>query len=130
MKKLILVLMLVCMYSCSTNNNKKYDSKEVQRTQSVTDNKDEKTCIMSGTLTLGHEVRSFKPDNSDEEYWIVDKTGTLSEKYDELTGGVKNGKPVYATLKLEYQGKWDDGFAAEYPGVYFVKEIIEMKITD
>lgn len=47
--------------------------------------------------------------------------------YDELTGGVKNGKPVEAILKLEYNGKCDDGFAAEYSGVYFVREVISLK---
>lgn len=81
---------------------------------------------MSGIVCIGHEVRSFKPDGSKEEYWLIDKTGQLSQKYDSLTGGVKNGKPVHATLKLEYNGVWDDGFAAEYPGVYFVREIVEL----
>lgn len=81
---------------------------------------------MSGIVSIGHEVRSFKPDGSKDEYWIIDKTGKLCQKYDSLTGGVKNGKPVRTTLKLEYNGVWDEGFAAEYPGVYFVREIIEL----
>lgn len=81
---------------------------------------------MKGTLTIGHEVRSFLPDNGSNEFWIVDKTGRLSTMYDKITKGQKNGKPVKATLKVEYNGKWDDGFAAEYPGVYFVREIISM----
>lgn len=81
---------------------------------------------MSGIVYIGHEVRSFKPDGSKKEYWLIDKTGELNQKYDSLTGGVKNGKPVHATLKLEYNGVWDDGFAAEYPGVFFVREIVEL----
>lgn len=81
---------------------------------------------MKGTVTIGHEVRAFMPDNGSDEFWIVDKTGRLETMYDKMTNGLKNGKPVKATLKLEYNGKWDDGFAAEYPGVYFVREIISM----
>lgn len=81
---------------------------------------------LSGTLCIGHEVRSFKPDGCDEEFWIVDKTGRLNDTYDKVTKGEKNGKPVRATLKLEYNGVWDDGFAAEYSGVYLVREILSV----
>lgn len=79
---------------------------------------------LSGTLCIGHEVRSFIPDGSNEEYWIIDKTDRLNEIYDKITNGTKNGQPVRATLKLEYNGVWDDGFAADYSGVYFVREIL------
>lgn len=81
---------------------------------------------LSGTLCIGHEVRSFKPDGCDEEFWIVDKTGRLNEIYDKVTKGVKNGKPVSATLRMEYNGVWDDGFAAEYSGVYLVREVLSV----
>lgn len=80
---------------------------------------------LSGEVRIGHEVRSFRPENSDKEYWLVDKTGTLTEIYDRKTGGQKNGKPLQMMLKLEYNGKWDDGFAADYDGVYFVREVLD-----
>ncbi len=82
---------------------------------------------LEGVLCMGHEVRSFKPDGSEEEFWFVDKTGTLDDLYDKTTGGQKNGKPVKATLKVEYNGKWDDGFAADYDGVYLVREILRLE---
>lgn len=90
--------------------------------------REDELITMSGTLRIGHEVRSFVPDGSGEDFWIVDKTGTLSGKYDALTGGVKNGKAVSAKLRLEYNGKWDDGFAAEYDGVYFVREVVALSL--
>ena len=105
-----------------------FDENSIEFTeQGVLDPSSDILYTMSGTVRIGHEVRSFQPANSDEEFWLVDKTGTLNAMYDELTGGVKNGKPVEATLKLEYNGKWDDGFAAEYSGVYFVREVISLK---
>lgn len=82
---------------------------------------------MKGTLCIGHEVRSFRPEGLAEEYWIVDKTGKLEDLYDEITGGQKSGVPVKATLKLEYNGKWDTGFAEDYDGVFFVREIVDVK---
>lgn len=44
---------------------------------------------MTGELSIAPEVYSFRPDGSDEEYWIVDKTGRLEAMYDEATGGRK-----------------------------------------
>ena len=41
----------------------------------------------SGTLIIGPEVRSFKPDGSQDTYWVIDKTGKLYQKYDRVTGG-------------------------------------------
>lgn len=82
---------------------------------------------MKGEMSLAHEVRSFRPDGTDDEYWIVDKTGRLEDMYDKITGGQKNGTPVDVTLRLEYNGKWDTGFAEDYDGVFFVREIVEIK---
>lgn len=82
---------------------------------------------LSGTLRIGHETRSFKPENSNDEFWVVDKTGKLYTLYDQVTKGTKNGEPIKATLKVEYNGKWKDGFAASYAGVYFVREIISLE---
>lgn len=102
------------------------DSQAVQHGSEAGKSTDE-LYVLSGTVCIGHEVRSFKPEDSDEEFWLVDKTGKLNEIYDKKTNGMKNGKPLYVTLKVEYNGKWDDGFAADYSGVYFVREILECK---
>ncbi len=81
---------------------------------------------LEGELRVAHEVRSFVPAGSDKEYWFVDKTGVLLDMYDRVTGGQKNGRPVKAVLKVEYNGKWDDGFAEQYDGVYLVREVISV----
>lgn len=44
---------------------------------------------MKGEMSLAHEVRSFRPEGTDDEYWIVDKTGRLEDMYDKITGGQK-----------------------------------------
>lgn len=82
---------------------------------------------LKGSLCIGHEVRSFKPEGSKQEYWIVDKTKSLNDLYDKATKGNKNGKTVQAILKLEYNGKWKDGFAADYSGVFFVREVVDLR---
>ncbi len=83
--------------------------------------------LETGLLRIGHEVRSFTPDGGTAEYWFVDKTGRLEEAYEAWTRGNQSGKAVKARLKVEYNGKWDDGFAADYDGVYWVREIIGLE---
>ena len=83
---------------------------------------------VKGTLTIGHEVRSFTAENDSMAYWIVDKTGELTQKYDNVTKGVKNGTPVYAELEVVDMGKSDEGFAADYDGVYQVMKINKIAI--
>lgn len=80
---------------------------------------------MTGELSIAPETYSFRTDGSDEEYWIVDKTGRLEAMYDEATGGRKDGTPIKVTLRLEYNGKWDTGFAELYDGVFLVREIFK-----
>lgn len=128
MKNSLLLVLLLGLSACTGTNDKKNSDTIGRNVQSLdTDSLVVgNTYTLSGTVCIGHEVRSFKPDGMELEYWIVDKSGKLTELYDKATDGVKNGKPLHATLKLEYNGKWDDGFAAEYPGVYIVKEVISV----
>lgn len=88
-----------------------------------------KVLQVSGTLTIGHEVRTFLPTGSTTAYWIVDRTGQLLQAYDELTSGIKNGKPVHAELEVIDMGQSDDGFARDYAGVYHVTKIKKLEAT-
>lgn len=82
-----------------------------------------KTQTVKGRLSIGPEVRSFIPEGSDDAYWVIDETGELYQKYDKVTGGVKNGVPVYAELQVEDTGKSNEGFSAGYKSVYKVYKI-------
>lgn len=85
--------------------------------------------VTEGTLVFAHETRSFTPSGSPVSYWVVDKTGKLSEYYDRLTGGVKNGTPVYAELEVVDMGKSDEGFAKSYESVYQVVRINGLSLS-
>lgn len=86
----------------------------------------QKTRSVKGELILAHEVRSFTATGDSTAYWVVDKTGELTRQYDELTGGSKNGTPVYVEMEVLDMGKSDEGFAADYAGIYKVCKIIQM----
>ncbi len=83
---------------------------------------------VKGRLIIGHEVRSFTAEGDSCSYWIIDQTEELMQKYDEITKGTKNGTPVYVELDVIDMGKTDEGFAADYEGVYSVTKI--KKITN
>lgn len=82
---------------------------------------------VKGTLTIAHETRSFRDEKNQKEYWILDQTGQLYEKYDSLTQGIKNGIPVEAELFVKEQETNKDGFAADYAGTYQIIKIINLK---
>lgn len=83
---------------------------------------------VSGTLRLGHEVRSFTNLEDGKEYWIVDKSGKLMAEYKKIIGTeVINNQPVSAKLKIQKIEKRPDGFGKKYAGTYEVKEIISLK---
>lgn len=82
---------------------------------------------VKGILTLAHETRSFIDASNQKEYWIVDQTRQLYEKYDSLTQGTKNGIPVEAELFVKEKETAKDGFAADYAGTYQIIKIINLK---
>lgn len=89
---------------------------------------DRKAFTVKGELIIGHEVRSFVQEGEAAAYWIVDETRELMQKYDEITGGTKNGMPVHAELEVVDAGKAKDGFAADYAGVYRILKINRLSL--
>lgn len=83
---------------------------------------------VQGTLVMGHEVRSFTADGQDKEYWVIDKSGDLYKKYQEIAP-IEQGAyiPVRAELKVKELPKMQDGFGADYDGTYEVVEIISVQ---
>ena len=88
---------------------------------------DSKAFETEGTLVIAHEVRSFKPVGSSSEFWVVDKTGELYERYDAITQGIKNGTPVQAKMIVTDCGHSKEGFARGYDSVYEVVDILSIQ---
>lgn len=86
--------------------------------------------LLRGRVVLAHEVRAFIPEGDTVEYWIVDRSGALERAYDRVTDGQKNGKPAWAELKVRYKGPSDEGFAADYEGVFEVEEVLSVEKTE
>ena len=61
----------------------------------------QKSKTLEGQLTLGHEVRTFKPCGSDKTFWVSDKTGKLKEFYSKLTMGKKPYTPIFIEIEVK-----------------------------
>ena len=85
---------------------------------------------VEGILVIGHETRSLTVDGDTCRYWIVDKSDSLYRRYDRITGGIKNGKPVRARLQVADMGKPDGGFAEGYDKVLHVTGIESLSLQD
>ena len=119
MRKILLFLFCIFITACSENTEK----------------------VVSGTLTMGHEVRAFIEDGQNKEYWIIDKSGDLYKQYLQIAP-IEQGAyvpinaeikvkelPKMAEIKVKELPKMEDGFGAEYDGTYEVLEIISLYPT-
>ena len=105
MRKILLFLFCIFITACSENTEK----------------------VVSGTLTMGHEVRAFIEDGQNKEYWVLDKSDELYNQYQKIA--LKDNEayiPVKAQLKVIELPKMQEGFGAEYDGTYEVVEIISI----
>lgn len=96
---------------------------DVQETSAVSDS----VITCSGRLVMGHEACSFTPDGDTLSYWVVDRSGELEKRYEEvLPADAEPYTPVSAKLKVKKTGPSSEGFAADYDGVVEVQQIIRV----
>ncbi|MCD8318370.1 MAG: DUF2807 domain-containing protein [Paraprevotella sp.] len=91
---------------------------------------DDSLFTVKGELVLGHEACSFVACGDTTAYWVEDLTGKLQQEYDQAAQGVRNYFPVYAELVVKNMGPTEEGFAAQYAGVYEVTEIKTVKAVE
>jgi hypothetical protein len=104
------------------NKNNEASQNEGGKTSS-----EQKSNSLKGYLTLGHEVRTFKPCGSNKTFWVTDKTGKLQELYSKLTVGKKPYTPIFTEIEVKDKGKAKEGFPAEYEGVYEVVNVLKAR---
>ena len=76
---------------------------------------------MKGRITFGPEVRKFRPDNEDKDYWVIDKSGYLQERYNESSAAEWSAD---AELEVRQTDSSASEFGSEYAGALQVLRII------
>lgn len=100
---------------------------EANQNEGGTNSLEQKSKTLEGQLTLGHEVRTFKPCGSDKTFWVLDKTGKLKEIYAKLTAGKKPYTPIFTEIEVKDKGKAKEGFPAGYESVYEVVNVLKAR---
>ena len=78
---------------------------------------------LTGTITFAPEVRTFRPDGTTTDYWIIDKSGYLQEKYN--SANVSEWK-IEAELELKEVTSPTAEFAKNYAATYEVMKVIRL----
>lgn len=76
---------------------------------------------MHGIVTIAPEVRTFRPDGTTTDYWIIDKSGYLQARYEDAK--VPEWK-AEAELELKEVINPTAEFAKNYAGTYEVMRVI------
>lgn len=79
------------------------------------------TEVFRGHATFGHEVRTFRPCEGDEDLWAVDATGTLWTVHKEFAAA---GTGLFAVVEGRRGPAPAEGFGAEYPGALEVTAVL------
>jgi hypothetical protein len=102
---------------------------EAHQNQGGTTLLEQQSKTLEGQLTLGHEVRTFKPCGSDKTFWVSDKTGKIKDLYSKLTTGKKPYTPIFVEIEVQDKGKAKEGFPADYESVYEVVNVLKARNT-
>lgn len=77
---------------------------------------------LKGKLTLGHEVSTFSPCNSDKTYWVV-LPAKLSVEINKMIKDPAQYRPLYAEVKGKFQPVTTEGFETDYDATFAVAKL-------
>jgi hypothetical protein len=77
---------------------------------------------LRGHYTWGHEVETFRPCGSTQTFWVTGDAALL-QPLRALSAAASQARgqpyqPIYVEASVVAEGKANDGFAADYDGVY------------
>ena len=82
--------------------------------------------IVAGWVTIGHEVRIFRPCGQDVDYWLAGDSpamGKIMAGYEDAAGGLGPYSPVFMVLSGMIVDKPREGFGADFKGAFRAAEV-------
>ena len=80
-----------------------------------------------GLYTYGHEVNSFHPCGSSQDYWISTSPSINRQLRDFVIQHTTEAyQPVYLRLRGQLSMEKGDGFAADYDGLMHIQEMVTL----
>ena len=83
--------------------------------------------IKEGLVTIGHEVRSFRPCDGTEEWWLMGTSPALKEIKDVYRKELptpQGYRPLLMVLAGKTVNPPADGFGADYPGAFLADRLL------
>ncbi len=82
---------------------------------------------IEGLYYFGLEVETLHPCGNEGAFWVVGEDALL-QPLREMAAGASKAKPyqpIYVSVSAGFEGKANDGFAADYDGVYRITAVHE-----
>jgi hypothetical protein len=82
--------------------------------------------IVAGWVTIGHEVRIFRPCGQEVDYWLAGDSpamGKIVAGYEDAAGGLGPYSPVFMVLSGMVVDKPREGFGADFKGAFRAREV-------
>ena len=86
--------------------------------------------IVEGLVTIGHEVRSFRPCSEKDYYWLSGDSQALVEikdTYQKVSPSVKPYTPKFMVLAGKFGGPSHDGFGMDYKGTFGATQLVGVR---
>lgn len=85
--------------------------------------------IVEGWLTIGHEVRTFKPCDGEDNLWLMGQSPALNAimaAYRRELSDQKNYRPLFMVLAGKQVKPPEDGFGAEYDAAFLATRLVRV----
>jgi hypothetical protein len=87
----------------------------------------------AGMLTLGHEVRAFRPCGSARDFWLLGTSPALPAllaTHRDLLAQAPAYTPLHVVLTGREVPPPDEGFGADYPAAFLAERLLQTSLTD
>jgi len=85
--------------------------------------------VLEGWVTIGHEVRSFRPCLRKTDLWLLGSSTALNEiiaAYRETLPNAKRYTPLFMVLAGNYAARPADGFGVQYEAAFFATQLVRV----
>jgi len=85
--------------------------------------------VLEGWVTIGHEVRTFRPCSRKTDLWLLGSSTALNEimgAYRETLPDPKPYTPLFMVLAGNYAARPADGFGVQYEAAFFATRLLRV----
>jgi len=85
--------------------------------------------VLEGWVTIGHEVRSFRPCSKKTDHWLLGSSPALDEitdAYQKTLRGARPYTPLYMVLAGRIREAPSDGFGADYDAAFYATRLVQL----